>query len=116
MEDLLIYLVVAGIAFVIGWHMRAITMLYNMLADPDRVIDLLHKLKSVSNEEYAELPDDAIPLEIEEVNGQVFAYNKITGEFLGQGSTIVQAALSAAKRFPGKTFWHPLLEQDSQTA
>jgi hypothetical protein len=115
MEDLLIYLVVAGIAFVIGWHMRAITMLHNMLANADRTIELLQKFKSVSNEEYAELPDDAIPLEIEQVNGQVFAYNKITGEFLAQGPTIVQAALSAAKRFPGKTFWHPLLEQDSQT-
>ena len=116
MEDFLIYLAIAGIAFIIGWHLRAITMLHNMLANPDRLIELLNKLKTITNEEYEGLPDDAIPLEIEEVNGQIYAYNKITGEFLAQGATIVQVALLAAKRFPGKTFWHPLLQQDSQTA
>ena len=116
MEDFLIYLVIAGIAFTIGWHLRAITMLYNMLANPDRMIESLNKLKTITSEEYQGLPDDAIPLEIEEVDGEIYAYNKITGEFLAQGQTVVQVALMATRRFPNKTFWHPLLKQDSQTA
>jgi hypothetical protein len=50
------------------------------------------------------------------VNDLVFAYNKVTGEFLAQAQNLHQVMLEAAKRYPGKKFWHPEMKQDSQTA
>ena len=49
--------------------------------------------------------------------GQVFFVGfKITGEFLAQAQNLHLVMTEAAKRFPGKKFWHPELKQDSQTA
>jgi hypothetical protein len=45
----------------------------------------------------------------------VYAYNKTTGEFLAQASDLHQVMTEAAKRFPGKKFWHPELTQDTQS-
>jgi hypothetical protein len=62
------------------------------------------------------VPEDAIEVQTESVNDLVFAYDKTTGEFLAQAGNLHQVMTLAAKRFPGKKFWHPELTQDSQTA
>jgi hypothetical protein len=109
--------VVAFIAFWVGWHARGFSFLTAISQNPDHVIGLLQKIKEINAEvEDSGMPADAIPMKIEEVNGQVYAYNNITGEFLAQAQTIYQVALVAAARHPGKKFWHPELKQDRQTA
>lgn len=115
MEDLIIYIVIAVVAYWIGWHLRSMVMLYNLSQNPERTIKLLEELKKIHEQETEGLPEDAIQIELEEVNGQVYAYNKSTGDFLAQGSNRDLAGLAVAARFPDKKFWHPDFKQDSQS-
>ena len=111
------YFCIAYGAFYIGKHWALFQFSQNLSKDPDRMIELLKNLKEINVEINDNgMPEDAIPLELEEVNGQIYAYNKITGEFLVQATNLQQVMIESARRFPGKTFWHPEVKQDSQTA
>jgi hypothetical protein len=114
--DYIVYMAIAVAAYYIGWHLRGITLLANLTRDPDRMIDLINQLKAIQQNEELGVPEDAIEVEAEHVNGMVYAYNKASGEFLAQAQNLHQALVEAAKRYPGKQFWHPELKQDSQTA
>jgi hypothetical protein len=111
-----IYLVVAVVAYWIGWHARGIIFLANISERPDHMIKMLEKIKEINASEELGLPDDAIEVQTEHVNDSVYAYNKLTGEFLAQAQNLHQVMTLAAKRYPGKKFWHPELKQDHQTA
>jgi hypothetical protein len=111
------YVVVAVIAYHVGKHWAMWTFSQNLSQDPDRMIAILNKIKEINAEvEDNGMPEDAIPLKMEQVGDQVFAYNQITGEFLAQAQSAYQAALLAISRYPGKKFWHPCLDKDHQTA
>jgi hypothetical protein len=110
-----IYLVIAVVAYWIGWHARGIIFLANISERPDHMIKMLQKIKEINDSEELGLPDDAIEVQTEHVNDSVYAYNKLTGEFLAQAHNLHQVMLEAAKRFPGKKFWHPELTKDTQT-
>jgi hypothetical protein len=77
---------------------------------------MLEKIREINESEELGLPDDAIEVKTENVNNLVYAYNKVTGEFLAQAQNLHQVMVEAAKRYPGKKFWHPELKQDHQTA
>jgi hypothetical protein len=111
-----IYLVIAVVAYWIGWHARGIIFLANISERPDHMIKMLEKIKEINDSEELGLPDDAIEVQTEQVNDLVFAYNKVTGEFLAQAQNLHQVMTLAAARYPGKKFWHPELKQDHQTA
>jgi hypothetical protein len=111
-----IYLVVAIVAYWIGWHVRGIIFLSNISERPDHMIKMLEKIREINESEELGLPDDAIEVKTENVNDLVYAYNKVTGEFLAQAQNLHQVMVEAAKRYPGKKFWHPELKQDHQTA
>jgi hypothetical protein len=111
------YVIVAVVFYNVGSHVRAVQTMLNLSRDPDRFIEMVKKIKEINTEvETNDMPEDAIPMQIEEVNGQVYAYNQITGEFLAQAQNVYQAAVMATARFPGKKFWHPSLKEDAQTA
>jgi hypothetical protein len=110
-----IYLVVAIVAYWIGWHVRGIIFLANISERPDHMIKMLEKIREINESEEIGLPDDAIEVETEHVNNLVYAYNKVTGEFLAQAQNLHQVMVEAAKRYPGKKFWHPELTKDTQT-
>lgn len=110
------YLVVAAIAVWIGWHARGIVLLAHISQRPDQMIKMLEQIKEINESEEIGMPDDAIEVETEHVNDLVYAYNKVTGEFLAQAQNLHQVMVLAAKRYPGKKFWHPELTKDSQTA
>lgn len=110
------YIMVAVVAYWIGGHVRAYQIMQNLIKRPDDMIKLINNLKEINDSEAEGLPEDAIEVETQQVNNSVYAYDKMTGEFLAQATNLHQVMLEAAKRFPGKKFWHPELEQDSQTA
>lgn len=110
------YVVVAVVAGYIGWFSRGMSMLANLSRDPDHVIRMLEKIKEINDAEEMGLPDDAIEVQTEQVNDLVYAYNKVTGEFLAQAQNLHQVMVLAASRYPGKKFWHPELKKDHQTA
>lgn len=109
------YLVVAVIAAWIGWHARGIIFLANISQRPDHMIEMLKQIKAINESEEDGMPDDAIEVKTEQVNDLVFAYNKVTGEFLAQAQNLHQVMVLAAARYPDKKFWHPELTKDSQT-
>jgi HEAT repeat protein len=61
------------------------------------------------------LPEDAVEVRIELDNNVVYAYEKVSGQFLAQAQSLHLAMIEATKRYPSKKFWHPELKEDSQT-
>lgn len=111
--ELLPYLSIAYIAYKIGVHMASYRIMRNLVNDPDGMISMITQLKNINDDE-VDL-DGAIEVQTEQVNNLVYAYNKVTGEFLAQAQNLHQVMIEAAKRYPGKKFWHPELKEDHQT-
>jgi len=114
--DFLPYVAVAVIFYTIGKHVAAVRIMNNLVRDPDGMITMIGKLKEIIDSEDDGMPEDAHEVQTEQVNGLIFAYDKHTGEFLAQAETLHSVMTLAAKRFPGKRFWHPESKQDHQTA
>ena len=117
MENLFELLIAGAVGYFIGSWVKEQIMLVRMVRNAKDIIKQLEHAQKVMAEVEADgIPEDAIEVEIEQVNGFVYAYNKMTGEFLAQAQSLHQVMMEAARRFPGKKFWHPELTQDSQTA
>lgn len=117
MENLFELLIAGAVGYFIGSWVKEQIMLVRMVRNAKEIIKYLEHAQKVMAEVEADgIPEDAIEVEIERVNGFVYAYNKMTGEFLAQAQSLHQVMMEAAKRFPGKKFWHPELTEDSQTA
>ena len=114
--DFLPYLVIAIIAYKVGQHVQTFRIMNNLVKNPDGMIEMIGKIKEITASEQIGMPEDAHEVTADEVNGMVIAYDRHTGEFLAQADNLVTALELAAKRFPGKKFWHPTLTKDSQTA
>jgi division protein CdvB (Snf7/Vps24/ESCRT-III family) len=110
------YAIIAIVFYNIGSHVRAFQIMMNLSKDPERFIEMVQKIKEINQSIDVGMPDDAIEVQTEQVNNSVYAYDKMTGEFLAQAQNLHQVMLEAAKRFPGKKFWHPELKKDTQTA
>lgn len=116
MENLFELLIAGAVGYFIGSWVKEQIMLVRMVRNAKDIIKYLEHAQKVMAEVEADgVPEDAIEVEIEQVNGFVYAYNKMTGEFLAQAQSLHQVMMEAARRFPGKKFWHPELTQDSQT-
>jgi hypothetical protein len=117
MENLFELLIAGAVGYFIGSWVKEQIMLVRMVRNAKEIIEYLKHAQKVMEEVEADgIPEDAIEVEIERVNGFVYAYNKMTGEFLAQAQSLHQAMTLAAKRYPGKKFWHPELTEDRQTA
>lgn len=114
--EFLPYVAIAVIFYNIGSHVRAFQIMQNLANRPDDFIEMINKIKEINGSIEVGMPEDAIEVKTEQVNDLVFAYNKVTGEFLAQAQNLHQVMTLAAARYPGKKFWHPELKQDSQTA
>jgi len=114
-NDTLWTIVGFGVAFWLGKHYAQLKFLHKISTDPDSMIKLLQQVKQINEEETDTVILGAIEVKTELVNNSVYAYNKATGEFLAQAADLHQVMMEAAKRFPGKKFWHPELTQDAQS-
>lgn len=100
------YLIVAGIAFVIGyvvgWLSHARALLENILKNPDGMIKLLNSYKAAKTEE---TPAGAVrEITVEQADGLFYLYAKDNGQFLAQAPTLDQALALIEQRFPGHEF------------
>ena len=117
MENIFELLIAGAVGYYIGSWVKEQIMLVRMVRNAKDIIKYLEHAQKVMEEVEADgVPEDAIEVEVERVNGFVYAYNKMTGEFLAQAQSLHQAMTIAAKRYPGKKFWHPELTEDSRTA
>ena len=110
------YVAVAVIAYNLGNHMAALRIMRNLVKNPENMIELITQLKQINESELEGMPDNAVEVESLDQNGVVYAYEKATGKFLSQAEDLRSAMVEAAKRNPGKQFWHPELKQDSHIA
>ncbi len=117
MENLFELLIAGAVGYYIGSWVKEQIMLVRMVRNAKDIIKYLEHAQRVMEEVEADgVPEDAIEVKIEQVNDLVYAYNKITGEFLAQAQSLHQVMTLAARRYPGKKFWHPELTEDSRTA
>jgi len=116
MENLFELLVAGAVGYFIGSWVKEQIMLVRMIRNAKETIKYLEHAQRVMAEVEADgVPEDAIEVKIEQADNMIYAYEKISGEFLAQAQSLHLVMLAAAKRFPGKKFWHPELTQDSQT-
>jgi hypothetical protein len=117
MEHIFLYLIIVVAAFHVGKHWAMMRFAQSLSENPDKMIKLLEHIKEINKHiEHDDMPEDAIPMEIEQVGEVYYAYNKLTGEFLAQANSLYQISILATARFPDKKFWHPSLKQSNQTA
>ena len=111
--NLLSYVAVAYAAYKAGIHIASLRIMSNLVNDPDGMVRLITQLKNIRDDE--EIDVDAIEVETVKQGSMIYAYDKVNGEFLAQAADLHQVMTEAAKRFPGKKFWHPELTKDTQT-
>lgn len=100
------YIVTAVIFYNIGNHIATYRIMQNLIKNPDDMIDLINKLKSINNEiETNDMPEDAHPMELERVGDVLYAYDKHSGQFLAQAPNLASLSEIINKRFPGKKFF-----------
>jgi hypothetical protein len=114
--EFLPFVAVAVIFYNIGSHVRAFQIMQKLASEPEKFINLINQIKEINDAEEVGMPVDAIEVQTEHVNDLIYAYNKATGEFLAQAQNLHQVMVEAAKRYPGKKFWHPEMKKDTQTA
>jgi len=113
--DFLIYIVVAVVAFYIGWHARGIIFLANISENPDRVIKMLEQIKKLNAEEENESTNsvDGTELFIERVGNGLYAYIKETNQFVAQAPDLSSLLIEAHKRFPTQKFFGTISKDNS---
>lgn len=115
MDELITLIVLCGIAFYAGILYAQMKFMLNISKNPDRIMDMLSQIKKINENEDKGLPEDAIEVETEKVGNVYYGYDKENGMFLCQANSIHEVMVEAAKRNPGKSFWHPELKEKSQT-
>lgn len=113
--DILYYIAALVVAFWAGIHWAQIRFLQNIAKHPEKFITMLEQIKAINDNEELGLPEDAVEVRIEQDNNVVYAYEKVSGQFLAQAQSLHLAMIEATKRHPGKKFWHPELTKDTQT-
>lgn len=112
--DFLIYIVVAVVAFWFGWHARGIIFLANISENPERVIDMLNKIKKINEEEDSNtVHAEGTELFIERVGNGLYAYIKDTKQFVAQAPDLNSLLTEAHKRFPTQKFFGTISNDNS---
>jgi hypothetical protein len=116
--DTLTILYVFGLvaAFYMGQHWAMFKFMQKILKNPNQMLELVQRLKQLHDEGVEDEADLSVEIEIETVSGQVYAYEKKTGNFLAQAQSLQQIMDTIALRYPHKKFWHPSLKKDNQSA
>jgi hypothetical protein len=111
--EYLFYLLMFGIGMLLGWKIRGAIFLYNLSENPQRVIDILEKIKEINEvgEEPAETPTGTL-LRIEKHGPVLYAFASENDEFIAQGPNLNDLLESAHKRFPGRVFFGEIPSDD----
>ena len=117
--EIILLVVVAIVAFVVGWQLRGIVILARLASNPEAMIKTLQKIKEINDAPDEESlkhiveHNDATELAIERVGNHLYAYAKETNQFIAQGSNLKDLLETAHKRFPGKVFFGNIPDGDS---
>ena len=103
MSDYIVPILTVAIAFYCGWRVRTAIMMYHLGEDPDRMINILNKIKEINakDKDSTEVKANG-DVKIEHHHGHVYLFESSTDRFLAQGETLVEAIKMMDKRFPGR--------------
>lgn len=82
-----------------GWRDRERSMIHNMAANPDVMLEALNKVKEL------DIAESATEVEVEVNDNCFYIYNKESKLFLGQGPSLDDAMETVCHRFPDQAFW-----------
>lgn len=114
--DLISILIVFVSAFVMGWLAHARSMLNRITEDPDKMIDLLQKLKKAKEELEEDVSSKlkVFEVRVEKIGDMFYLYTTKDNEFLAQGATLEDALEAVKKRYPNRNFKGLIPKEDAE--
>jgi hypothetical protein len=126
MFDIVELIIVAVFATWIGWRVHEAFIIHIIRTNP-KILEELAKVVeqhqdelgtediTLVNTEGEKLETKGVELAVERVGNTLYAYAKATNQFIAQGDDIEALMKSAHKRFPGKTFFGELPEENQNS-
>ena len=106
MSDYIVPILTVAFAFYCGWRVRTAIMMYHLGEDPDKMIDILKKIKEINAKDAAKETSAEVKetgdVKIEHHHGHVYLFETSTDRFLAQGESVADAIKLMDKRFPGR--------------
>jgi hypothetical protein len=97
----------------IGWHLRGIMLIRNILRNPDGMIKLIKEVKAI--EERPDTPDaKSRRIRVEKHGTELYLFAEDNDEFLAQAPTLQEALDRIEKRFPGDSFRGIISKEDAE--
>lgn len=109
----ILFIIGIVVAFLVGWHLRGITILARLGSNPDHFIKILNEIKKINDKEELGQDPDGTELRIERVGNVLYAYRKDDNQFVAQGTDLTELLNSAAERFPNNKFFGNIAAGDS---
>ncbi len=114
MEVLFWDTLIVGACIWVGWHLRGIVLMKNILSDPDRMIKLIEEVKRINNEEPSKSSEGGRRIRIEKHGEELYLFAEDNDEFLAQAPTLQEALDRIEKRFPGDNFKGVIRKEDAE--
>ena len=98
----------------VGWHLRGIMLIRNILRDPDRMIKLIEEVKRIEASEDPKEEKGARRIRVEKHGEELYLFAEDNDEFLAQGPTLEVALERIEKRFPDDAFRGIIRKEDAE--
>ena len=126
MFDIVELIIVAVFATWIGWRVHEAFIIHIIKTNPKILEELANVVKqheddlgtediTLVNTEGEKLDAKGVELAVERVGDTLYAYAKATNQFVAQGDNLEALMKSAHNRFPGKTFFGELPEENQNS-
>ena len=125
-EEYFVWIILAAVVIggIVGWRLHEMFII-NLITQQPEVMEeacAIARKGMASAEEFTietaageRIKTTGTELEIEQVNGVLYAYMKENGRFVGQADTIENLMSIAHERFPGKTFFGILPDENQKS-
>ncbi len=124
MDFTLLLIIAFVIGIYIGWSAHERVIIHTFKHNPEIIEEALRVAKNddtleqtlveVETDSGETIKTSGVELAIESVNNTLYAYAKATNQFIAQGENIEELLKVAHKRFPGKTFFGELPDEEHQ--
>lgn len=126
MFDPIEVLLIAAAALWIGWRVHEAFIIHIIRTNPE-ILKELSKVVEDHNDELGteeitvvtsdgqKMDTEGVEMIVEREGNLLYAYSKTTNQFIAQGDSIENLLSMAHKRFPGKTFFGNILEEDQNS-
>lgn len=124
--DIIEVVLIACAALWIGWRVHEVFIIHIIRTNPEILKELAKVVEDhkdeLGTEEITVVKSDGqkvdtegVEMIVEREGNLLYAYSKATNQFIAQGDTLENLLSTAHKRFPGKTFFGTL-EEDNQNS